>query len=121
MFNNVALDVFIGLIFIFLLYSLLTTIVQEIIANKLAFRSKVLEKAILRMLEDGKTNSRFSLWDRFRGFGHMLGKPNLLKGKSIAPWFYAHPLIKYLGEDNFYSKPAYLAASNFSKVINKYF
>jgi hypothetical protein len=117
MFNSIGLDVFIGLIFIFLIYSLLATIVQEIIANKLAFRSKVLEKAILRMLEDGKTNTRSRLLDRVSAFWHMFGKPNLLKDKTIASWFYAHPLIKYLGEDNFYSKPAYITPQNFSKVI----
>ena len=117
MFNNVALNVFIGLVFIFLLYSLLATIVQEIIATKLAFRAKVLEKAIIRMLEDGKSTSGTSIQERLRAFGHLFGRPNLLKNKSIAPWFYAHPLIKYLGEDNTYSKPAYLSAQNFSKVI----
>lgn len=117
MFNNVVLDVFIGLVFIYLLYSLLATILQEIIANQLAFRSKVLEKAILRMLEDGQTTGSNSFWDRVKSYGHLFGKPNLLIGKTISPWFYAHPLIKYLGEDNFYSKPAYLSAQNFSKVM----
>lgn len=117
MFNNVALDVFIGLVFIFLLYSLLATILQEMIATRFAFRAKVLEKAILRMLEDGKTTSRVRYGDRINGILHVFGLKNLLKEKQVAPWFYAHPLIKYLGEDNYYSKPAYLDASNFSKVM----
>jgi hypothetical protein len=77
----------------------------------------VLEKAILRMLEDGKTTTKYRAVDRIKGFAHLLGKPNLLKDKKIASWFYAHPLIKYLAEDNFYSKPAYISAQNFSKVI----
>jgi hypothetical protein len=117
MFNNVALDVFIGLVFIFLLYSLLASIIQEMIATRLAFRAKVLEKAIVRMLEDGQTTSRLRYGDRLNGFLHLLGLKNILKYRKIAPWFFAHPLIKYLAEDNFYSKPAYLNASNFSKVI----
>jgi hypothetical protein len=117
MFNNVALDIFIGLVFVFLLYSLLATIVQEIIATWLAFRSKVLEKAILRMLEDGQTSSKISFLDRIKGFFHMLGLFDFLRKTKIAPWFYAHPLIRYLAEDNYYSKPAYLEAKNFSKVI----
>jgi len=117
MFSNIALDVFIGLIFIFLLYSLLATIVQELIATKFAFRAKVLEKAIIRMLEDGKSTFGTSIQERIGAFVHLFGRPNLLKNKSIAPWFYVHPLIKYLGEDNTYSKPAYLSAQNFSKVI----
>jgi len=117
MFNSTALDVFIGLVFIFLLYSLLATIVQELIAVKFAFRSKVLERAILRMLEDGKTSSNSKVKDRITGFLNMFFKPNHLKDKAVAPWFYAHPLIKYLGENNYYSKPAYITAQNFSKVL----
>jgi len=117
MFNNVALDIFIGLVFVFLLYSLLATIVQEIIATWLAFRSKVLEKAILRMLEDGRTTSKISFVDRIKGFFHMLGLFDFLRRTKIAPWFYAHPLIRYLAEDNYFSKPSYLEAKNFSKVI----
>ncbi len=117
MFNNVALDVFIGLVFIFLLYSLLATIIQEMIATRLAFRAKVLEKAIVRMLEDGKTTTILPYGDRINEILHLFGLKSLLKGKTVAPWFYAHPLIKYLAEDNYYSKPAYLDASNFSKVM----
>ncbi|QEC68037.1 hypothetical protein FRZ67_12250 [Panacibacter ginsenosidivorans] len=115
--GSVILDVIIGLVFIYLLYSLLATILQELIATKLAFRSKVLEKAIIRMLEDGNTTNKTTLGDRLDGFYHLLFKPNRLKTKKIASWFYAHPLIKYLGEDNFFSKPAYISSSNFSKVI----
>ena len=84
MFNNVALDVFIGLVFIFLLYSLLATIVQEMIATRLGFRAKVLEKAILRMLEDGKTTSKFRLTDRVNGALHLFGLKNILKDKTVA-------------------------------------
>lgn len=117
MFNNIALDVFIGLVFVFLLYSLLATIIQEMIATKFAFRAKVLEKAILRMLEDGKTTTKFPYGDRVNGMLHLFGVKSMLKGKTVAPWFYAHPLMKYLSEDNFYSKPAYISAQNFSKVV----
>jgi hypothetical protein len=117
MFNNVALDVFIGLIFVFLLYSLLATIIQEIIATRFAIRAKVLEKAILRMLEDGKTTGDIPYLDRINGVLHIFNLKSLMKGKKVAPWFYAHPLIKYLAEDNWYSKPAYISSANFSKVI----
>jgi hypothetical protein len=55
--------------------------------------------------------------DRIMGFWHLLGLINVLKDKPVATWFYAHPLIKYLGEDNYYSKPAYIDAANFSKVM----
>lgn len=117
MFNNVALDIFIGLIFVFLLYSLMASILQEIIATRFAFRAKVLEKGILRMLEDGKTTGDIPYMDRIDGILHIFNLKNIMKGKTVAPWFYAHPLIKYLAEDNWYSKPAYISSSNFSKVM----
>lgn len=117
MFNNIALDVFIGLVFVFLLYSLLATIVQELLATRMAFRAKILEKVIVRMLEDGKSTAPTPFLDRIFSLGHLLGFKNFLKNKNVAAWFYAHPQIKYLGEDNVYSKPAYINAENFSKVI----
>lgn len=117
MFNNTALDVFIGLVFVFLLYSLMATILQEIIATSFDFRAKVLEKAILRMLEDGRMGKSIPFADRINGLLHIFNLKSLLKGKIVAPWFYAHPLIKYLAEDNWYSKPSYISAANFSKVM----
>lgn len=87
------------------------------IATKLSFRAKVLEKAIFRMLEDGKSTTNSRIGDRLSGYWHLLRGPNLLMDKKTAPWFYAHPLIKYLAEDNFFNKPAYISSQNFSKVI----
>jgi hypothetical protein len=93
MFNSVVLNVVIGLVFIYLIYSLLATIIQEIIATKMCLRAEMLKKGISRMLDDD----------------------NDTKGLSNA--FYSHPLIKYLGEKKTRSKPAYLTAKNFSKVL----
>lgn len=117
MFNNIALDVFIGLVFVFLLYSLMATILQEIIATRFSFRAKVLEKAIIRMLEGENTTKDIPYLDRIDGMIHLFTRKNLLKEKKVAQSFYAHPLIKYLAEDSWYSKPAYLSSANFSKVI----
>jgi hypothetical protein len=69
------------------------------------------------MLEDGKTTTPVPFADRLQGFLHMLGRMNWLKNKRIATAFYAHPLIKYLAEDNWFSKPAYISSANFSKVM----
>jgi hypothetical protein len=94
MFNSVALNVVIGLVFIYLLYSLLATIIQEVIATNLGLRGRILKKGISRMLDDGTTD------------------------KLLSQVFYEHPLIKYLAEkENPRSKPSYLSAQNFSKVF----
>ena len=53
MFDNVAFEVVIGLVFIYLLYSLLVTILGEIISTFLGIRARLLRAAIERMLNDG--------------------------------------------------------------------
>src|ERR1700744_4393338 len=57
MFNNVALDVFIGLVFVYLIYSLLATVLQEIIATNIGLRALILRKAIRRMLDDHESGT----------------------------------------------------------------
>src|SRR6201995_4057239 len=52
MFDNAAINAVIGLIAIYLLYSLLITIVSEILSNWLGLRPRVLRVAIERMLND---------------------------------------------------------------------
>jgi hypothetical protein len=113
MFNSVVLEVVIGLVFIYLLYSLLATIIQEIIATNFGFRAKILERAIIRMLEDGyKFRFRIhSIIDLFRQRKRTEAKV------SPTTLFYRHPLIRYLAEDRHHSKPAYINKGTFSKVI----
>lgn len=119
MFNNVVLDVFIGLIFVFLLYSLLATILHEFIAKWMNLRARMLQKALRRMLEDDRgsvletglpqigteTKKLFSRFLKPINKGSMLEK------------FYSHPTIKYLGENKLFSKPSYLHAHNFSQTL----
>jgi len=96
MLDNPALEVVIGLTFVYLLYSLLGTLLQELIATKIGLRGLILRKAIRRMLDDGR------------------------KDKSLSNAFYGHPLIRYLAADNwwrFNSIPAYLTHDSFSKVV----
>src|SRR6267142_7015924 len=50
--GSVALDVVIGLVFVYLLYSLLATIILEMVATGLGLRARNLFTAIDRMLTD---------------------------------------------------------------------
>jgi hypothetical protein len=113
MFNSVVLDVVIGLVFIYLLYSLLVTIIQEMIATVFNFRAKILQRAIVRMLEDEeKFKSAFSsLTHLFRSKGNISGK------HSLSFDFYNHPLIKFLAENKRHNAPAYIDKETFSKVL----
>lgn len=93
MFSNVYLDVAIGLIFIYLLYSLLVTAIQEVISSFLNFRGETLYKAVRQML--------------------------LNNGSDIlAKQFYSHPLIKKLTFEKGLKKyPSYLNGETFARVL----
>lgn len=102
MFSNIALDVFIGLTFVFLLYSLLATIFQEFISQIFDLRAKMLQKGIARMLRDDnkdkKNDPDEALWKRF----------------------YDNPAIRYLSESNSFilkNRPSYIGAPSFSSAL----
>lgn len=100
--GNIALDVVIGLVFIYLLYSLFVTTLVEFLATILALRARNLKSAIYRMLNDET-------------------------GEGFAKDFYTQPLIKYLGEKNtaikkflhIPNRPSYLQARNFSMAVTR--
>jgi hypothetical protein len=100
MFNNVALDVVIGLVFIYLLYSLLATILCEWIVTLVGLRGKALRKIIFQMLDDETTE----IIDNSMRLGNA---------------FYRHPGIKYMVEDLIFLKknPVYISKEAFSKVL----
>lgn len=114
MFGSTTLDVAIGLVFIYLLYSLFATILQELIATFLFnLRAKVLEFSIVRMLEDKSRLSRYRIINIFQIlFSNIIVQPGTLSEK-----FYKHPLIKFLGEDNTTRKISYMTSNTFSKVL----
>jgi hypothetical protein len=104
MFGSTVLEVAIGLVFIYCLYSLLTTTINEIISSILGLRGKKLELAIKRMLTDeNKAGSALSnqLFDKF----------------------FSQPTIKYMTDGRRDSwkglkrVPSYIAAGDFSKGV----
>jgi len=92
--GSIALDVVIGLVFIFLLYSLLASIVQEILTNLFRLRGRNLRYAISRMF--GEKSS---------------GEGNLVNE------FYKQPLIRHLSSGILWSKPSYINAPDFSHAL----
>jgi len=110
MFDSVALNVVIGLIFIYLLYSLLATVLSEIIATKVGLRARNLKEAVDRMLNDEKPANFFlRLWDSLL----ILKNPD----EGITKEFYDHPEIKYLGSSGIFSNPSAFKAISFSRTL----
>lgn len=62
MLNSTVLDVAIGLIFIYLLYSLLATTIKELLATMFSYRGRMLERGLEQML-DG-VNYSYYWWNK---------------------------------------------------------
>ncbi|UII21108.1 hypothetical protein [Fulvivirga ligni] len=60
MLGSPILEVVIGIVFIYLLFSLLSTIVNELIAASFRLRAKNLKNAIRRMLDGNQDASKLS-------------------------------------------------------------
>jgi hypothetical protein len=119
--GSVALDVVIGLVFIYLLYSLLATIICEIISLHLGLRARNLQRGIRRMLEDSPQVSEVKIVAFFKNIWHDIYNQFFPKEGPGTCVFYHLPSIKYLGRNTYYSKPSYITRQNFSKGILEIF
>ncbi|NSL87816.1 hypothetical protein [Chitinophaga solisilvae] len=124
MFSNLAIDVALGLIFIYLLYSLLASIVQELIARLFNARARVLTKGLRRMLEDDDHSGDLGFFGRFTFFNffYELGWSVVyffqpFKNSPFLKQFYQSPAIRYLGENSAAARPAYISPAIFSQTM----
>jgi len=117
--GSAAIDVVLGLVFVYLLYSLLCSILVEFAAKWLRLRQRMLVRAISRMLDDSKQKSTgLAFLDFIITLFHDLGfffSP--YRERPMVKEFYNHPNIKYLGQDSYNTKPSYLSASSFSLTL----
>jgi hypothetical protein len=119
--GSIALDVVIGLVFIYLLYSLFATVVCEIVAVHLGFRERNLKQAIRRMLEDFPETSENKIVAFFRHIKQTFGELFVNYHGPATCVFYHLPLIKYFARSTLQSKPAYISKQNFSSAILEIF
>lgn len=110
MLDNVALNVVIGLVFVYLLYSLFATFVSEIIATQLGLRARNLREAINRMLNDEEEKK---FWQRLGDSLSLMKKPKNNRIKK----FYNNPEIKYLGSSGVFRNPSSFPATSFSRTL----
>lgn len=120
MLGNIALDVVIGLVFVYLLYSLYATVIMEMISSFLGLRGKNLAYALRRMLMDEKkySNSFFARVSRtFTSFIQISGRATNLTNSNLYDKFFDQRSIKYLCSGGVNNKPSYLTPESFSKGI----
>jgi len=96
LFNSTILDVIIGLIFVYLLLSIICTAANEWAAALTRRRGKTLEKGILQLLSNQAT-------------------PQSDAPDALIQAFYKHPLIKSLKHDE--NHPNYISPRNFSATL----
>ncbi len=108
MINNTAIDVAIGLFFIYALYSLLVTTLTELLASLLEQRGKILKMGIKRMLDNDKPQNAIN------------NNNNKILPENLSSMFLDKPEIKYLGKerkarsDRF---PSYIKPSTFTNTL----
>ncbi|WP_337043785.1 hypothetical protein [Emticicia sp. 17c] len=120
MFQNVAFDVVIGLVFIYLLYSLYATVILELIASILGLRARNLSYALNRMLSDEKqySNKIKSFFARlFTSFVRVTGKAINQKDSPLFKAFFNQPLIKFLSSGGLGNTPSFISPENFTKAL----
>ncbi len=99
-------DVAIGLIFIYLILSLLASEIQEFIATIFQWRSKHLRESIEILLNGGIPD---------KNLNSSQVKKEILKAKKLVNKIYQHPLINSLNYDNEKSLP-----NSFARYIRSF-
>lgn len=119
MIDNVAIDVVIGIVFVYLLYSLYATIIMEMIGSFLGLRARNLLYALRRMLMDEKEYNAFvrRIFRFVNSVISMSGYATNLEKDEVFKKFLNQPGIQSLksgGTNNF---PSYLEPDTFTKAI----
>lgn len=124
MFSNLAIDVALGLIFIYLLYSLLASVIQELVARIFNSRARLLTKGLRRMLEDDDHSEDLGWFGKFTFFNwfYELGWSVVyffepFRRSPFLKKFYTSPSIRNLGENSAAARPAYISPQIFSQTM----
>ena len=119
MFSNVALDVVIGLVFIYLLYSLLATVMSEIFATAFKLKALNLREAIGRMLEDIDIPDAATPTTGNKEDNRLMDSIKFAKKTKgdFVNTFYQHPKIVKLGSSGVFGTPSSYKPSAFSDTI----
>jgi hypothetical protein len=100
---NLYIDVAISLVLVFLVFSIIVYVVQELVAVNFQYRGKMLWRAIAQLLDDAVFKDRLSI-----------GREGLKNTGAVTPLtdvFFSHPQIKALQRDD-KTPTSYIPAEN---------
>jgi len=111
---NTVVEIIITLSFVFLIYSLLTTILVEIISAIFRLRARNLRLSIRRLLQDENhiEQENKSRWQKFIAFFE-----SKKTERKFVQQFYEQPTIKQLSKSALYRSPSYIDPKDFSKTL----
>ncbi len=84
MFNNTVLDIAIGLVLMYLVLSLMGTVINEFISTAISLRAKTLKSALQTLLDDPKLKDAFYNHGLIDGAKQTAGDPSYLNGQTFA-------------------------------------
>ena len=148
MFGSPVLDIAVGLIFIYVLYSLLATTVKEALGSITSDRGRMLRKGVITMFtntapfsvpewrlfamlagssaylnEDNNLSPARRQWNQYRRerWAIFIQRLNLFFtfGNTLYNRFYQHPVIKNYSDGFLFRLPSYISPSNFSRVATE--
>jgi hypothetical protein len=102
---NALLETGISLVFIFFIFSIITYVIQELIAINLKYRSKMLWKSMAQLFDGLQMPGRVKL---------VQGMP--AKQTPATETFYGHAQIRSL-QKNLLNRPGYIPAANFALAV----
>lgn len=111
MFGSEALEVGLGLTFIYLVLSLACTAFTEVFAAAVRLRAGVLRDGIYNLLSEDRYGFRKKVFGRFKGLNRLFKQ----EANALANQFYDHPLIRSLYESG--HGPSYVPARTFALVL----
>lgn len=102
---NAFLETGISLVLIFFIFSIITYVIQELIAVNLKYRGKMLWKSMAQLFDNKELPGRMKL---VRGLS--------TAGATNTNTFYSHPEIQTLHQ-NLKRRPSYIPAANFALAL----
>jgi hypothetical protein len=103
-------DTAIGLVLIFLLFSVLLTILMEIVSGALGLRGKALEDAIAKLIEDPQVQGAARAAGMFGAHRLTAAAAPVLSYKAV----YNHPMVAGISGTD---KPSYVPGANFASAL----
>jgi hypothetical protein len=113
MLQNAALDVAIGLVIMYLVLSLVCTVVNEYVASKLNLRSRSLQESMLELLDDQGVRTRFYEHGLIAGTNRAIARARRLFGGVEARPIDATSAAVPSAADH----PSYIASTTFVQAL----